>query len=53
MINELKKGIKAYLTYLFVVEICIEYLYDVTQISFSHAMEYTYFLKMCKYAIIL
>ena len=33
--------------YFFVVEICIEYLYDVTQILFSHAMKYIFFFRKC------
>ena len=41
--NELEKGIRTYLAYLFVVEICTEYVYDVTEIFFLHAMEYTLF----------
>ena len=31
--------------YFFVVKICIEYLYDVTQILFTHAMKYIFFRK--------
>ena len=47
MMNELEKFIRTYLAYLLtntlsIVQICIEYLYDVTQIFFSHAMEYTF-----------
>ena len=44
MMNELEKGIRTYLACLFGVEICIEYLYDVTKILFSHALKYTFFL---------
>ena len=48
MMNELKKRHYDIFSIfvdnlLFVVEICIEYLYDVTQIFFSHAMRYTHF----------
>ena len=38
---------------LFVVEICIKYLYDVTRIFFSHAMEYIFFFNFRKCANIL
>ena len=48
MMNELEKCIRTYLTYLLtitlsIVEICVDYLYDITQIFFSHAMDDIFF----------